>query len=158
MSKRDPFHSYECTQIPEREAPKQWDGFGFFKERAQGNVNFYFFDDTTRKHGELPGPVDVPEDRVAFHVLLTTTRKNRIHIEIPFTSCFLDVFVYAKRVAHMGFSGVMIKVNEFSGALAAATLHDAMAYHASEYGFVLENEQGEDIFYPGKKKEWKVKS
>lgn len=148
-------------KIPEttllEHAPAVWDGFGFFMDHVDRVVKFYFFDDITRVHGELPGDPNIPADRTAYHVLLTCTRKNRVHIELPFTSNFLDAFVYAKRVAEAGFRGIMIKENKFSLALAEASLKETMMFHASEYGFVLEDEKGIDMFYAGRKKEEKIK-
>lgn len=135
------------------DAPAKWDGFGFYHDPQDGTIKFYFFDELAQKYGDLPGDPNQPEDRVAYHVLLSSARRGRVHIEIPFTSNFLDPFVYAKRVAHAGFTGVMIKINKYSAALAEQFLKEIMWFHASEHGFVLKNEHGIEVFYPGKKKE-----
>jgi hypothetical protein len=141
------------TDIERFGAPTVWDGFGFYRDPEDALIKFYFFDDITQQYGDVPGDPDMPPDRVGFHVILSSKRKNRIHIEIPFTSSFLDAFVYAKRIAHMGFTGIMIKQNKYSPALAIQFLKEIMLFHHSEHGFVMENEQGVDVFYAGKKKE-----
>jgi len=140
------------TLSNDEDIPKVWDGFGFFRD-DDGTIKFYFFDENSQKYGPLTGDPSIPADRIAFHVILSSARRGRVHIEIPFTSNFLDPFVYARRVAHAGFTGVMIKENHVSLALAEQFLKEIMWFHASEYGFVLKNDEGKDIFYPGKKKE-----
>lgn len=148
MKKTRPITSLDSLD----DIPVHWDGFGFYRDE-QGAVKFYFFDEHFQKYGELPGDPDMPADRMAFHVLLSSARKGRVHVEPPFTSNFLDPFVYARRVAYAGFTGVMIKENKYSAALAEQFLKEIIMFHTSEYGFVTKDKSGQDIFFPGKKKE-----
>lgn len=130
-----------------------WDGFGFSREPTTGQVCFLFFDDNVKQHGALPGPPDVPTDRVMYHVLLQHYIKGEVRIESPFTSCFTDALVYAAHLAHSGFSGFMIKVNQLSLALAQSSIRETVAIHSALYGFWAVNpDTGKDHFYPGRKK------
>jgi hypothetical protein len=132
--------------------PPIWDGFGFYTDILDKKVKFFYLDDIARVHGQLPAIMDVPADREAYHVLLSSVRKGQVHIELPFTSTFLDPFVYARTVAQAGFTGIMLKVNRLSLLLLEETLKMVMMAHAKGRGFVMQNEKGVEIFYEGAKK------
>lgn len=133
--------------------PSAFDGFGFYVDPETQEVVFNYFDDVAREHGHLPGDPTIPADREAYHVLLSSIRKGRVHIEQPFTSTFIDAFVYAAHVARAGFTGIMIRENKFSLALLEATLIELITLHTTGHGFVMQNAQGVDVFYKGLKKE-----
>ncbi len=134
------------------EAPPLWDGFGFYTDVLDNKVKFFYLDDIVKIHGQLPSPPDVPADREAYHVLLSSVRKGQVHIELPFTSTFLDPFVYARTVAKAGFTGIMLRVNRLSLLLLEETLKMVITAHAKGRGFVMQNDKGVDIFYEGAKK------
>lgn len=133
--------------------PALYDGFGFYAHPETKEIVFNYFDDVVREYGQVPGDPTIPTDREAYHVVLSSVRKGRIHVEKPFTSTFLDAFVYAAHVARAGFTGIMIRENKFSMAILEATLIEMLKLHSRGYGFVMANEQGVDVFYPGLKKE-----
>jgi len=130
-----------------------FDGFGFYVHPETHEVVFDYFDDVAREYGPLPGARVIPDDREGYHVLLSSVRKGRVHIEKPFTSTFLDAFVYAAHIARAGFTGVMIRETKYSLAILEATLVEMLTLHAKSYGFVMKNEQDIDVFHVGLKKE-----
>jgi len=131
------------------ERPELYDGFGFFMNRETNKVQFYYFDDMARKHGKLPGNPDVPEDRESYHVLLTSVRKGIVHVEKPFTSCFIDPFVYATRIVRAGFNGIMIRETQYSLILLSTALLDTLKLFKTAGGFVMKDEDGVDVFHEG---------
>lgn len=133
--------------------PANFDGFAFYEDRVTKEIVFNYFDDVTREWGPLPGDPNIPNDREAYHVLLTSVRKGRVHIEKPFTSTFTDAFVYAAHVARVGFIGIMIRKTQHSAAMFEGTLIETLSHHTLSYGFVMQNAQGVDVFYEGMKKE-----
>lgn len=130
--------------------PKEFDGFGFFRDTLDGIVKFYYFDDMVKAYGPEPKDPNQPDDRECFHVILTSVRKAMVHIEAPFTSNFIDAFVYAKHIAHSGFSGVMIRKSRFSVQLLKDSLLHMMSLHKKNKGFVY-CEDGVETFHKGKK-------
>jgi len=131
--------------------PKAFDGFGFDLNPVTKDVQFIFFDDVAKEYGQLPGSAEVPKDRERYHVLLSSTIKGRIHVERPFTSNFLDAFAYAEHVARSGFTGVMIRDNKYSVAVMEAVMLEVLTRHAREGGFVMEDDNGVDVFHEGLK-------
>jgi hypothetical protein len=129
--------------------PLVFDGFGFYAHPQTKEIVFNYFDDVAREHGAIPGDPTIPTDREAYHVILSSVRKGRVHIERPFTSNFLDAFVYAAHMARSGFTGVMIRVNKYSMAILDATLVEMLTLHSKGYGFVMANDHGVDVFYEG---------
>lgn len=133
--------------------PIAFDGFGFYVHPETKEVVFNYFDDVAREYGQLPGDPTIPNDREAYHVILSSVHKGRVYIEKPFTSTFTDAFVYAAHVAWAGFTGIMIRENKYSVAILEATLIEMLTLHAKSYGFVMKDENGVDVFHPGLKKE-----
>lgn len=133
--------------------PLHYDGFGFVKDSETGEVRYYFFDDLVKKHGVLPGPQDVPADRVAYHVLLQHVSKGKVRIERPFTSNFTDALAYAAHIAHAGFTGFMVRANEYSLPTAEVFIRQTIEAHRELFGFWADWMDGEgvDKFYPGRK-------
>jgi len=133
--------------------PIAFDGFGFYVHPETKEVVFNYFDDVAREYGQLPGDPNVPADREAYHVILSSVRKGRVHIEKPFTSTFIDAFAYAAHVARAGFTGIMIRENKHSIAILEASLIEILTLHAKSYGFVMKDENDVDVFHAGLKKE-----
>lgn len=136
-----------------KQPPAIYDGFGFYVDVHTKELVFNYFDDVAREHGQLPGDPNIPADREAYHVILSSVRKGRVYIEKPFTSNFLDACVYAAHMARAGFAGVMIRENKFSIAILEAALLEILTRHARGYGFVMADEHGVDVFHAGLKKE-----
>ena len=132
--------------------PPVFDGFGFFVSPETQEVVFNYFDDMSHDYGQLPGNPATPSDRECYHVVLSSVRKGRVHIEHPFTSYFLDAFVYAKHVAFAGFTGIMIRETQYSLAILETTLVEMFKYHIASYGFVMKDMKGADVFYAGDKR------
>jgi len=136
---------------PGETKPDLYDGFGFFLDKITGLVNFYYFDDVVKEHGESPRDPNIPADREAYHVILSSVRKNKIYLDAPFLSNFIDPFVYARNLAHAGFNGIMLKKSQWSAALIAqGEVHLRMLYH-DETGYIYTDERGVETFYPGLK-------
>lgn len=132
--------------------PETFDGFGFYSDPKDGQLKFFYFDDIVQTHGVQPQDPSIPSDREPFHVLLSSVRKGLVHLEHPFTSNFIDPLVYARHIARAGFGGIMIRVSKFSTALLNACIHEIVAHHLQESGFVLADiTTGLDVFYQGLK-------
>lgn len=133
--------------------PAVFDGFTFLKDAEDGTLKFLYFDELTREYGPFPRDPNTPLDREAYHVVLSSIRKGRIHVERPFTSNFIDVFAYAEHVFRSGFTGVMIRVNKYSLLLLEQTLAALLIQYKNSYGFVMTDDQGVDVFHAGRKQE-----
>ncbi len=132
--------------------PATFDGFGFFVDKNDNEAKYYFFDDLVKKYGPEKHDPEIPEDRNPYHVILTSVRKGFTHIEAPFTSNFIDPFVYAKRIAHMGFTGIMILKTSYSGILLRDCLLEIMTLHAKDLGFYYALAPGlPELFFKGTK-------
>jgi hypothetical protein len=131
--------------------PVLWDGFGFFLDKLDGLVKFYYFDDFVKIYGESPRDPEIPGDREAFHVMLSSIRKEKVWLDAPFTSNFLDPFVYAKNLALAGFSGVMLKKTQWSATLLAQSEAYMRILHHQDKGYMYTDKDGTETFYPGLK-------
>lgn len=131
--------------------PEQFDGFGFFKDALDGSIKFTFFDDLVRQYGPPERDPAIPTDRDPYHVVLTSIRKTMIHLEAPFTSNFIDPFVYARNLAYSGFSGVMIRKSQRSLALLKESVEQMFVLYSRGKGFVYCDETGAQTFHQGKK-------
>jgi hypothetical protein len=132
------------------ERPPLWDGFGFFKDIEDHKVKFYFFDELAREHGPYDHDPNVPADREAYHVLLTSSLKGVLWVDHPFIAHFIDPFVYAERIAHMGFSGTILLKTKYSQHLMDEVLKYTLELHAKGKNFVYTDEAGKQLTIVGK--------
>lgn len=137
--------------LSETPPPGGFDGFGFFRDKNDDEVKFYFFDDLVKQYGPSPKDPTVPDDRETYHVILTSVRRGITHIEPPFTAHFLDPFVYAKHVAYSGFTGIMIRQAKWSAVLLRDCLLEIMLHHAKNLGFFYAHDGGPEVFFKGTK-------
>jgi len=132
--------------------PNIWDGFGFYRD-IEGLCKYFFFDEMAQEYGDLPTNPDIPADRKAFHVILCSIRKNRTHIELPFTSNFTDAFAYAENLCKSGFTGLMFRETTHSLHLVERALLEIMQYHAKRTGFMFRDAEGVEQWHKGLIKE-----
>ena len=130
--------------------PEAYDGFGFYTDTTTGIVMFYFFSELVKNFGPFTKDPAIPDDREPYHVILSSVRKNIIHVESPFLSNFIDPFAYAKNIARSGFLGMMIKHNHYAAELVKISLQGIMGYHANNHGFVY-TDGGINTFFKGAK-------
>jgi hypothetical protein len=146
-----PQHYGRDIIIPLDTPPALYDGFGFYKDPTDGQVKFYYFDDVIKEHGPEPRDPAVPEDREAYHVMLSSIFKHTVHMDAPFISHFIDPFVYATGLAHSGFSGVMLKKTRWSANVMLQSLNYLRSLHLKDQGYTYTDESGTTTttFYPG---------
>lgn len=122
--------------------PEHYDGFGFFKDPEDGVIKFYYFDDVVKEHGLSPRDPNIPEDREAYHVLLSSIRKTVVHLDAPFISNFIDPFVYATNLAYAGFSGIMLKKTQWSANVIGNSMKYLRSLYANDRGCMYTDEDG----------------
>ena len=139
----------DATVLDER--PANWDGFGFYRGE-DGFDRFYFFDEMVRKYGPVPKDPAIPADREAYHVILTSARKGKIHIEEPFLAHFLDPFVYARHLMDAKFLGTMVRKTIYSEGVVDISLTAIREHHRKNYGYFYTTSAGGTSFFEGAKK------
>jgi hypothetical protein len=127
--------------------PAIYDGFGFFTDAQDGKIKFFFFDEISKALGALPPDPNAPNDREAYHVILSSVRKGDVYLERPFISHFIDALVYARRMAEAGFTGVMMKANARTHEIFAQTAKGIMSLHFVGRGFYMKDDDGREVFY-----------
>lgn len=133
-----------------QEKPPLWDGFGFYRDEEDRKVKFYFFDELAKEHGPYDKDPGVPEDREAFHVLLTSSLRGVLWVDHPFIAHFIDPFAYAERIAYMGFSGTMLRKTKYSDSLMKEVLAYTLEIHARSKNFVYVDEKGDKLTIIGR--------
>lgn len=135
------------------ERPQYYVGFTFIYDGVKHCMSWGYFDGASRGvTGPIPQPPGVPEDREAYHVVLSCIKDGMIHMDAPFSSTFTDAFTYAEGVARSGFSGVMIRVTSYAEELLADCIKCLMDhYHAEGAGVLFTHADGRVVTHPGKK-------
>jgi hypothetical protein len=83
--------------------------------------------------------------------MLSSIRKSTVYMDAPFTSNFIDPFVYATRLAHDGFSGIMLKKTKWSANVMTQAFNYLRSLHLKDKGYMYTHEDGSQTFYPGLK-------
>lgn len=91
--------------------PKEWDVIMFYVDPtgAQMIESFVVSPVGGTVNGNAVTQLETTSDRVQCQVGLVSTRNGITQVDDPFTSHFMDPFIYAERMLKAGFTGLMVK-------------------------------------------------
>lgn len=95
--------------------PADWDVIMFYIDQTQSAVieTFKVNPVGALVNDKVVQGLQTHSDRVECQVgLVSTSRAGVVQIDEPFTSHFMDPFVYAERMMKAGFTGVMVRTGE----------------------------------------------